>query len=278
MDMVSDKTIVREAAVGTVEHLYQRSIGIAIIRDNEWIDLGSGTGVRIGSRTFVATAAHVIEPYDDDEIWLIRSEEPSSEPTPIVASSLVGGGTHDLLDLAYLELDIEPKDIGKVLIGIDELMTGICHLPGGLVILNGYPHANIDPEKAKQKELSAQSMSYHVRSIDPEEWPDEVISWPHYARRDVNILADYPSEGNVLVDGKPFVLPDPEGMSGGGIWTLYFPEGAVWSPTQSRLVGIITEWDPSGRWVMGNQIQHWLQLVADDYPDIAEHILPYIND
>ena len=45
----------------------------------------------------------------------------------------------------------------------------------------------------------------------------------------------------------------------------------------SRLIGVTLEWKDQDQWVKANQLQFWLQLVAKDFPNLAEQIIVYLK-
>ena len=61
-------------------------------------------------------------------------------------------------------------------------------------------------------------------------------------------------------------------MSGGAIWIVEYLEGEVWSPDRACLIGIDQSWSESRKWARGTQIQHWLRLVAANYPDLRSMV------
>jgi hypothetical protein len=85
-----------------------------------------------------------------------------------------------------------------------------------------------------------------------------------------HFLVSYPPEGaNYGESGEPAQLPDPEGMSGGGLWQDRRPEGDVVG-LRPQLVGILTHFDKENRqFVRATNIRHVMDLLHIDYPDHA---------
>jgi hypothetical protein len=67
-------------------------------------------------------------------------------------------------------------------------------------------------------------------------------------------------------------LPSPKGVSGGGIWLPGLDEKALWSPKKARLIGIPRAWWRGYREEVALHIEHWLELVANDIPELKNEI------
>ncbi len=64
------------------------------------------------------------------------------------------------------------------------------------------------------------------------------------------------------------VAPRPHGMSGGGVW--WHPrhdEALVTTPERLRLVAVTTKWNQDASILVATKVEHWLSLVAEDFPD-----------
>ncbi len=87
----------------------------------------------------------------------------------------------------------------------------------------------------------------------------------------IDIILDYPAGDSAtkrLDKEGPFALPDPSGMSGGGLWDQGFETQLIWKPEGASLMGIQSAWHPKERYVRAVQIIHWLRLVHQHYPDL----------
>lgn len=63
------------------------------------------------------------------------------------------------------------------------------------------------------------------------------------------------------------VAPRAHGLSGGGVW--WYPrhdETLISSPSHMRLVATNTTWHPATSVLFATKVDHWLQLVASDFP------------
>lgn len=203
--------------------------------------------------------------------------EPTQIRPKIVASGVRGGATCEPVDVSWIELDAETAiGLGKKFIHLSQIQSGINHIGDDLVVMNGYPGAFT--REYTDKVVSAQSLSFFGGTIAPSEWSKSAIAWPHCLTSKHHLVAAYPENGNQSLDGQPIQLPEPDGMSGGGLWWMPLNAERKWRSNQLRLIGINTEWNSDERWLSANQTQYWLELVAEDFPDICERITRYLND
>src|SRR5262249_42905360 len=93
---------------------------------------------------------------------------------------------------------------------------------------------------------------------------------PH--RPDVDLGVEYPPhDGSLDAAG----LPVPPGASGGGFWVFpRFENGRIWSPEAFKLIGICRGWSKQNHELVATRIDHWMTLVAGDFPDTR----PLIKD
>jgi hypothetical protein len=78
-------------------------------------------------------------------------------------------------------------------------------------------------------------------------------------------------------DGTCHELPEPKGMSGGGVWAPNLSH-QPWRATLMQLVGIeyAIGSAPAGRYLKAFQMQVWLEMLREDLPELAPHIDPVI--
>jgi hypothetical protein len=73
-------------------------------------------------------------------------------------------------------------------------------------------------------------------------------------------------------------LPEPNGMSGGGVWALN-KRHRPWRPDVVQLVGIeyaVERRAAAGRYLRAFQMQVWLQMLREDVPELAKYIDPML--
>lgn len=238
--------------------------------------LFSGTLVQIGSRVFVATASHcVTSPASTTRYWLLPDAPRAKSigiPTVIAAWNTPNGRP----DVGVLELD--PVSLStystKTPCPLDRLKFSGLGRSDRICSLIGTPGQYAQEESIGfAKGLKAVVISYSSTPIGTGEWP-RFLANPALDQ-DIDILMDYPSGTNNttrLDTGLPIELPDPRGMSGGGLWDQGFNTGEIWSTNESFLFGIQSAWFPAKRYVRAVQIKHWVRLVHQHYPDLQSEI------
>ena len=96
---------------------------------------------------------------------------------------------------------------------------------------------------------------------------------PDFVDKSRDIVIEYPEQAvHGSGRGRHFV-PDPEGISGGGLW-IYNPnsDSGVFGSHNARFIGIQKSWFKSQRIAIGNRIIVWLRLLARDYPDLRQAV------
>lgn len=275
------RDILKHEAQAIVSFLMQHSVGILMPekKQDNFIPQGSGTCIVIGEHFLVATAAHVLKDFEDDDLWIVHAMEPTDIRPPILGTDFQGGSEYDPIDVAWIEMDRQTAiKTGKTFLKLDQLRAGVSHVGDDLVVLNGYP--GVFTEEHGIKLVSAQSMSFIGGTILPSAWPPSTFDDLGCTPEDYFLLTSYPDEGNHLISGEPYQVPDPHGMSGGGLWQVFanpVKADGLWSTKLARLIGINLEWNPHDQWVSANQIQYWLRLVAEDFPDVAAEIKQHLD-
>jgi hypothetical protein len=133
-----------------------------------------------------------------------------------------------------------------------------------LALVFGYPSEETELNPGLNS-MGVQPMSYMTGTLDP---PAGVLNYSP----DVDIFLEYAKTGNMLSSGKPADLPQPHGISGGGIWACDVSTDGLWSPESARLIGIEKSAHAHG-WVRGTQIQHWAQMLAEDLPELRHIVI-----
>lgn len=247
-------------------YMYSVSICIVGFKGGEPYEIGSGTCVKIGSRYLIATAAHVIKQYSNSEIRIVHTDEPNSNSITIINRGAVLDKKAGL-DIAWLEID--PKSIGifqKKFITLDRLTPNLGSVSDDIVFVYGFPAKLVDKARLSKKMFQATPIGYTTTT-------KEITKWPIDKNLDRHILLDWPQFGNISANtGTQIDLPEPYGISGGGIWKININNGGIWSPENACMIGIEYSWKEEERWLCGNQIQHWIQLIKKDIPELSEFI------
>ena len=171
----------------------------------------------------------------------------------------------------YLKLSPEKvEQIGKDFIGIDRISSSVNGYKVELVVVSGYPaeFSSFDKEK---KHLNVMPIAYHTHSLNVE-------SVGGIATHD--LYFDYPEDGNEIFGEFTFnKLPDAPGLSGGGFWSTHITKKeGLWTTNDMKLIGIDESWHEHERWIRGTQIQHWLNLIRRDMPNIRDDIDEFLDE
>lgn len=235
---------------------------------------GSGTLLKIGRHVFIATAAHLIPNQPSGRLWpLTREIRHQGDGFPAYSSF----GRHPKYDVGYLEVDPEGAETyfgEREYATMEQVAIRGCGREDKSVILVGAPaeHAEVTRDSKTTATYKANVMTYWTVPLMPSEWP-KVPPDACPADEAVDIFLNYPSDGVISIDGEQdATLPDPSGMSGGGVWDQEFNSGEVWSPAAMKLIGIQSRWQSEGRYLRVIQIQHLLHLIYRDYPDIRSDL------
>jgi hypothetical protein len=280
---VDDKqklAVFAHASDSLFKHLSQFSLTIIDTKDHDdpasgkW-EIFSGTLLEVGDRLLVATASHCVKLATAPTRYWILGDHPcfKSDGVPSVVAAWNTPG--DSPDVGILELDRSnwqrfssksPCSLARVRI----VRTGRSNRSVSLI---GSPGQCVEVEtRDNAKGLKAVVISYSTLPLEQSEWSKVVINSP--ADGTVDIILDYPagSDHTIRLDtGVPIELPNPKGMSGGGLWDQGFgikgPD-TIWSHDDAFLFGIQSAWHATRRYVCAVQIIHWLRLVHQYYPQL----------
>jgi len=248
--------LLRESTMAVVRYLDNTSI--ALIIKNK--DVGSGTCIKIGSRYFIATAAHNLIGCTSGDVLLVHSKTPSSHKINITKFGFIGGGKDDLLDVGFIELsEDEVNKSGKRFIEFTQLEFGVHHKDDDLILVSGYPSEIVQILASGN---AVTPIGYGTISCR--------VGTNSFSAYD--IFLEYPEENNAIYDKVLHNLPKAHGLSGGGFWSLHINDSGLWSTDKIKLIGLDVSWSERNRWVKGIQIQHWLDLVLNEYPDLRPNV------
>jgi len=240
---------------------------------------GTVVAVNIGSRYFLATAAHVIPPSHNFTIVLRDAIDGIYD--------FAARHVHPTLDVGLLE--ILPKDVARFR---DTFVRADCihsHADQDTeydVTVVGYPGGLIDqvdrrplaPDETLQVH-QCNAFTFLSMALSRAEWPTSGTRTTPAPGVDIFISFEpedslhfmHPKTAGaapVKVDAE---APHPAGISGGGIW-LFRSSAAntVWQPV-ALLHAIQFGYNPTG-WLRGALIDSWLDVVDNNYPDLTSEI------
>jgi hypothetical protein len=260
-----ERDATRAAGAQLASYLSNRSVAL-LLRPEPGLWVGSGVCIRIGARHFVVTAKHNLQHNGQDlqisDIEVRARGEKYGEPLNVTSKSLASD-----LDLAWLELDpMASKRPHLAFVTIDEIASLPEKGDREPCCLLGYPAEMADkPSDAQQRPLLESAFIL-------------TLSIPQSRRQghatDGTFAIEWPPHDGSLDDS----LPQPYGLSGGGVWLLpRHDDYLVWSPERARLVGIEVAWRRDAKELVVIRIERWLELISNDFPEIRASVMRAIE-
>lgn len=222
--------------------------------------VGSAVPFRCGNLAFLVTAAHVcldrrkqiipLFTWGSNGPRVLRQQRLAWEykpgRTPDADIALIALTQDDLADLSMTYQFSDPQTVA----------TTKTIAPGIHYLIAGYPSAR---NKVKSRNQSPPAMATYlmtgkIQSVAPLQHTDKTDSH-HFA------LCFKGDEVRTL-DGAPFHVPKPQGMSGGGVWRLdiNLSSGLTTTPL---LVGIGIEYHKAEETFVASRIQNAIPLAHD---------------
>jgi len=127
----------------------------------------------------------------------------------------------------------------------------------------------IHPIENNKWGISGTLSGFTTAAINVDEWPDLNLS-TNPLDSNVDLIVRYPDDSPDIRDnsGMQSELPEPYGISGGGLWIHDDCQGDLWLPDRCQLVGIQSSWLSDAEYVRLTRISYWLDLVRCNYPDL----------
>lgn len=247
------------------------------IRDLEDRSLATAVAVTLGERFFLATAGHVV--HKSHRLALI------TETGELPLAEVKRDWRYDeKVDVAFVEVAREQAGAITASLGPNDILTDFDEKMQHDALVLGFP---TDAYVQIRQGLGCMSFICRSVTLPRAEWPRTWLLENGRAiklstKRD--ILARYVDpKGEAVVRDRNTAVevenlrtapPGPAGMSGCGIWLTCASEpkeSGLWRPNM-QLIGLQHAAMIQGRLLRGTRIGHWLDLVAQSYPELAEHI------
>ncbi len=237
-------------------HISRYSVALLMDAGGDIPAGGSGTCVQVNGKCGIFTAAHLFDGIEAEQISILYSSVKQSANRYVRNVRRLGGGDFDNIDVAFLELTSEGYFAlrkHKEFLPLDRMRPGVFHAESRFLVF-GCPFDLVDRAALDDLVYASVSMLYVTVSLD--DVPDNRYE------KSTNIILDYPSEGNFLAASRENTdrIPDPEGMSGAGIWIVSRSTDKLWTPSTAKLVGVQGAWLRSRRLLIGTQVQFAIKL------------------
>ena len=259
----------------TVENLCQAmapwvtrySAVIRISASTGRVDIASATCVRIAGRFFLATARHNVADVQSKKWLAVTPAEGEFSLQDSVPILQFGYPEDKSLDVAWIELDYSEADSAG-LNGLDlfQLAPGVPLSPTNLYLAAG---AQAATKRVVRGASSSSVMELKFRCCMSE--PFEVET-----RDDLKLTY---SGKIVRSDGFIGEHDPPNGMSGGGLWSVTHEQqlSSIWIPDRCRLLGIVSTYSLKKGFLRCIGIERWIELLCWSDPQIKQAIQEFAS-
>lgn len=234
------------------------------------LEQGSGTCIRIDGRFFVATAAHVVPNFPSTR-YAVLTPSTTDWVLRVLRGGRRGGGVRDELDVAWLELAPRAAAAaGRHFLDLSRLAPYRDGAEEDLCVYGAPVQDRQSGKKNGRPSITAVASMWATRAMTGEE-----IGEVDRERR-LHLLWPRMVMGH---NENPYEYPEAPGLSGGAIWSVNTrAHGEAWRADQAQLIGIefAAHRARGYRYLIGQQIHIWLEMVAADLPELAPTIDPYL--
>ncbi len=265
---MSDNFIINENKIRAVSSFIRNyTVAFWQITPGEEERIGSGVCIEIGSRLFVATAAHNFNSIKRGGKSIPFPANGSTDnPLRVIAYKYGESDTPGVPDLGWIEIDPSfPATTG--LTGISLALIEPYHNPiadGDYEVIGMVGLMNQITFTGDHRNIAINLVVYNT---SPREKPNPA---------DADLYFDY---GKSALSSRGLVqMPHPGGMSGGGIWLIPPDDPTrLWSTGDFRLVGITTHFLDVSRRIRCSPMQEWLKILQTDCPELSQYIEPRLT-
>lgn len=243
--------------------LHRYSVGL-MLHDPDDIGLASGTLSCSDSHHFVLTAAHAVRDRRPEQIRFVHTALPATTDIRLAqVRRHPDAQQDDILDLAVLELDAEAVErlkVSKEFLPITRIGSALPASTVAPLVVVGHPASYVDHSQAVNKQLSFQPLAYVTFAASGK-------GLLHNYDPAYHVLLEYPEEGSGDETGHRMVLPDPNGMSGGGVFSFNLTREGLWAPECVSLVAVEHAWFRGERLLKCSHGSAILRFLAEIYPE-----------
>lgn len=269
----------------TIRHLHARTVTLVNTFDQpvsnyrNW-KIFSGTLVQISDRLFVATVSHEIDNFESPSQYRLTTIDGHYYDQSADVFIKTIATDYDRPDVGLMELDIEMFDSFSTSIPIGLERISISPPEGQISTLIGTPSrtVSIHPFDDEKWGIAGTLSGFTTGAIDIADWPK--LNTKNPLDDKIDMLVKYPDNSPDIRDstGSHTTLPDPRGISGGGLWPHGLGTSTLWTPENALLTGIQASWFSDIGYVRLTRIFHWLKLVFDNYPELRPELESQFGD
>jgi len=248
-----------EAMEAESAYMADRTAALLNFHPSGAVSIGSATGIRLGNRHFLATAAHSIDAENQGARLEVIPYRTSAQKITIISRSHPRTQKYDY-DVAWLLVKPETAESsGITWLSLNDLLCNQRFDPYHSFMIQGYPASQVIQGP---RGLDLLSLGIGCISLPPDPGDDF-------------LTLEYPPQSS---EDAGMEWPSPPGLSdGGGIWKpSAFRESPIWTP-EAPLVAIGRFYDPKRARLATTPIEYWLSLVAQDFPELQEELVSHIQ-
>lgn len=244
-----------------IREFFQQNTCTIFLEFDGWLEpQGSGTIIRIGEKTFVATAAHVVMDFPMSKIF-IGASRLNGRYFKIIDWKIEGGEEFENHDEAWIQVEFPPNSDLSGLIGPENISTYEQKIDEYFV--SGFPEKLKQPiVVGKLNRMNMTMFNYLTGPIPEKDWPKEFLPGHDIVLEFTPVFSE--------ASGDQRAAPLPKGISGGGIWKVDSTKSNIWSTARLRLVGIQTGANIKTELIYGRPLTFWIRMVKRDHPDLNE--------
>jgi hypothetical protein len=237
------------------------TVGVVCFKNQKPDKIGSGTCIKLGDEHFIATARHVIEGYPKTHISFVYGGEGRLHSNWLQIEDR-GWDNDERLDIGWIKVSKEVADLtNKTFVSNESLVMSKTHYESGKVLVFGYPIEFVDKGKLGESVLATRSYFYNTITVAQTEWK------PIEADPNVHMVLSYSEQAYTFHTDKIEAVPDPKGISGGGVWHLNMNKGKIWSPTEMKMIGVENAWFSKSRQLRATKMQFWQRMIGNRKKD-----------
>ena len=227
----------------------------------------------MGGRYFIVTASHVLDDCKNGVApFFLPPRENEGPPFPLQLKDAINwplpagvAREDDPIDLCIVELKAEAAEHLRVRRQFAELSDlGSSRDPQpGLYLVTGFPLEN-EVYRSEEK-LSMTEARHYVTELHEEMTaPDRKPKFQLWLK--------YPRDRLITSRGYEPGFPDPNGISGCGVWKLLPKPSDAWTKRDRRLVAVEHTHVQSKQLIKATRIELVLQMLATEYPELSQVI------
>jgi hypothetical protein len=228
--------------------------------------IGSSLLLKVHDRSFLVTAAHVLDWNQETSIYVagrlkpVRIEGESYRTSPPAT-----GRNDDLMDFGIIDISGTPPDQWSRyrFLTPDDLDVDDFPADHTLYGFSGYP---VTKNRVYSANIKLSSMACIVIAAPPAQYSHLGLQPASHFLGQFDRTRQVDSVKGLMTG------PDPHGLSGGGVWRMGTPGEFAKGTNSERLIGIGIEHRQDAKVLLGVRVSLLVVMIARIYPDLAGYL------